>query len=178
MIDVRRLRSELDAVRAALARKGVEGAEVDAAAEADARVLDLVRQRDELRAEVNRLSKEVGTAKRAGDEAAAERAATESRALGQRQAELERETTAAEADLRDRLLRLPNTPSPDAPDGASADDNVVVRVEGPATAADYAEHQRVPHWEIGEQLGILDLARGAKISGSMFAMFRGAGASR
>jgi seryl-tRNA synthetase len=177
MIDVRRLRSELDVVRSALARKGVAGAEVDAATAADARVQDLVRQRDELRAEVNRLSKEVGTAKRTGDEAAAERAAQESRALGARQAELERDTAAAEAELRELLLRLPNPPSPDAPDGASADDNVVVRVEGPATAADYVDHQRVPHWEIGEELGILDLARGAKIAGSMFVLYRRAGAT-
>ena len=177
MIDVRRLRSDLDAVRAALARKGVDAVEVDAAAAADARVVELVAQRDELRAEVNRLSKEVGAAKRAGDEAAAERASTESRALGGRQQELEQETAAAEAELRDRLLRLPNLPSPDAPDGESADDNVVVRSEGPATAADYADHQRVPHWDIGEELGILDLARGAKVSGSMFVFFRGLGAA-
>jgi seryl-tRNA synthetase len=177
MIDVRRLRSDLDAVRAALARKGVDGAEVDAVAAADARVVELVAQRDELRAEVNRLSKEVGAAKRAGDDAAAARASTESRALGGRQQELEQETAAAEAELRDRLLRLPNLPSPDAPDGKSADDNVVVRSEGPTTAADYADHQRVPHWDIGEELGILDLARGAKVSGSMFVMYRKAGAT-
>ncbi|MDQ1375392.1 MAG: seryl-tRNA synthetase, partial [Actinomycetota bacterium] len=103
--------------------------------------------------------------------------ATESRALGAQQGELEREAATAEAELRDRLLRLPNLPSPDAPDGASADDNVVLRIEGPADAADYAEHQRVPHWDIGEELGILDLARGAKISGSMFVLYRGAGAT-
>jgi seryl-tRNA synthetase len=177
MIDVRRLRSDLDDVRGALVRKGVDPAEVDAAAAADARVVELVQRRDELRAEVNRLSKEVGTAKRAGDDAAAQQAATQSRALGARQQELEQDTAEAEAELRDRLLRLPNTPSPDAPDGASADDNSVVRTEGPARAADYADHQRVPHWEIGEELGILDLARGAKVSGSMFVFFRGLGAT-
>jgi seryl-tRNA synthetase len=177
MIDVRRLRTELDAVRQALARKGVDGGEVDAAAALDGRVLDLTQQRDDLRAEVNRLSKQVGTAKRAGDDAAAERASADSRALGQRQKELEQETAAAEAELRDRLLRLPNLPSPDAPDGASEDDNVVLDVSGPATAADYADHQRVPHWDIGEELGILDLARGAKVSGSMFVFYRRAGAT-
>jgi seryl-tRNA synthetase len=177
MIDVRRLRSDLDAVRAALGRKGVDPAEVDAAAAADARLVDLTGRRDQLRAEVNRLSKEVGTAKRAGDEAAAERAATESRALGGQLQQLEQDAGATEAELRDRLLRLPNLPSPDAPDGASEADNVVVRTEGAITAADYAEHQKVPHWEIGEHLGILDLARGAKVSGSMFVFLRGQGAA-
>ncbi|MEY2478888.1 MAG: seryl-tRNA synthetase [Actinomycetota bacterium] len=177
MIDVRRLRSDLDAVRAALGRKGVDPAEVDAAAAADARLVDLTGRRDQLRAEVNRLSKEVGTAKRAGDEAAAERAATESRALGGQLQQLEQDAGATEAELRDRLLRLPNLPSPDAPDGASEADNVVVRTEGAITAADYAEHQKVPHWEIGEHLGILDLARGAKVCGSLFVFLRGQGAA-
>jgi seryl-tRNA synthetase len=177
MIDVRRLRTDLDAVRAALARKGVAGAEVDAVAAADARVVELTNQRDQLRAEVNRLSKEVGTAKRSGDDAAAERAAAESRALGTKQQELEQDTAAVEVILRDLLLRLPNLPSPDAPDGTSADDNVEVRSTGATTAADFPDHQRVPHWEIGEELGILDLARGAKVSGSMFVFFRGLGAA-
>ena len=177
MIDVRRLRSEPDVVRAALARKGVDRSEVDGAVAADARVLELVARRDEVRADVNRLSKEVGQAKRSGDDAAAEQAAAASRALGDELKDLEQETAAAEADLRDRLLRLPNLPSPDAPDGASGDDNVVVRMEGPVTAEDYADHQRVPHWDIGEELGILDLARGAKVAGSMFVMYRRAGAT-
>jgi seryl-tRNA synthetase len=138
-------------------------------------VLDLTGRRDELRAEVKRLSKEVGAAKRSGDEAAAADVQTRSRALGDDLKVLEAETVVAESALRDLLLRLPNLPSPEAPDGASADHNVVVRVEGdPGT---WGDHQRVPHWEVGEQLGILDLPRGAKISGSMFPMYRGAGAA-
>jgi seryl-tRNA synthetase len=175
VIDVRRLRTERDAVAAALARKGVPAAEVDAVADADARVLELTGRRDEVRAEVKRLSKEVGAAKRSGDEAAASDVQARSRALGDDLKALEAETASAEAALRDLLLRLPNLPSPDAPDGASADDNVVVRVVGDDGAA--AGHQRTPHWEIGEALGILDLPRGAKISGSMFPIYRGAGAA-
>ena len=66
-------------------------------------------------------------------------------------------------------------PAPDAPDGLTEDDNIVVRVEGHDPDG-YAEHQKVPHWEVGEQLGILDVDRAVKMSGSMFAMYRGAGA--
>src|SRR5206468_1808386 len=62
------------------------------------------------------------------------------------------------------------------PDGKSEADNVVVRTEGYDAAA-YGAHQRVPHWEAGAALGILDLERGAKLSGSMFPMYRGAGAA-
>ncbi|HSH61556.1 MAG TPA: serine--tRNA ligase, partial [Acidimicrobiales bacterium] len=85
------------------------------------------------------------------------------------------EAAAVESELRDLMLRIPNLPAEDAPDGSSEADNVVLRVEGYDPEA-YRSHQRVPHWEIGAALGILDLERGAKISGSMFVMYRAAGA--
>jgi seryl-tRNA synthetase len=73
-------------------------------------------------------------------------------------------------------LRLPNLPADDCPDGETEHDNVVVRTHG-REPADHDEHQRVPHWEIGEQLGILDVERAAKMSGSMFVMYRRQGAA-
>ena len=78
--------------------------------------------------------------------------------------------------LRELLLRTPNLPSPGAPDGASEADNPVVRIEG-YDPDSYGPHQRVPHWETGAALGILDLERGARMSGSMFAMLRRGGAT-
>jgi len=81
-----------------------------------------------------------------------------------------------ESQVRDVLLRLPNLPADNAPDGAGEDDNVIMRVEN-FDSDSYGTHQRIPHWDIGSQLGILDLERGAKISGSMFVAFRGAGAT-
>ncbi|HVM03666.1 MAG TPA: serine--tRNA ligase [Acidimicrobiales bacterium] len=176
MIDVRRLRTELDEVKAALARKGVDAAEVDRAAALDVRRRQLAGRRDEVRAAVKALSHQVGRARRDGDAGAADKAAAESRALGEEAGALEAETSAVEAELHDLLLRIPNTPAPDAPDGASAEDNVVVRVEGHDPDR-FQPHQRVPHWEIGAHLGILDLERGARISGSMFVVYRGAGAT-
>jgi seryl-tRNA synthetase len=74
------------------------------------------------------------------------------------------------------LLQTPNLPSPDAPDGASEHDNVIVRVEN-YDPGRYGPHQRVPHWEIGTELGILDGERAARMSGSMFTMPRGQGAT-
>ncbi|MEZ5145363.1 MAG: serine--tRNA ligase [Acidimicrobiales bacterium] len=71
---------------------------------------------------------------------------------------------------------MPNLPSPDAPDGAGPEDNPVLRVVG-FEPDGYAAHQRVPHWEVGTELGILDLERAVKISGSMFTMFRRQGAT-
>ncbi|MFP5375681.1 MAG: serine--tRNA ligase [Acidimicrobiia bacterium] len=176
MIDVRRLRTELDALKAALARKGVDPAEVERAAALDVRRRELAGRRDEARAGVKALSQRVGRARRDGDAAAADKLAAESRALGEEASALEAETAAVEAQLTDLLLRIPNTPAPEAPDGASADDNVVVRVEGHDPDR-FEPHQRVPHWEVGAHLGILDLEAGARVSGSMFVVYRGAGAT-
>ena len=77
--------------------------------------------------------------------------------------------------MRELLLWLPNLPSDEAPDGEGDDDNLVVR-RWPDTARHYGDHQRVPHWDVGAALGILDLERGAKLSGSMFPLYRGGGA--
>ncbi len=175
MIDIRLVRDEPELVKAALARKGVDGAEVERAKALDARRREAARRRDEIRGRVNAISKEVGTAKRAGDEARAGELAAESRRLGEEAHAADAEAAAVESELRDLMLRIPNLPAEDAPDGSSEADNVVLRVEGYDPEA-YRSHQRVPHWEVGAALGILDLERGARISGSMFALYRGAGA--
>ena len=176
MIDVRRLRTEPAVVKAALARKKADLADVDSAIDLDARARELGSQRDDVRARVNAISKEVGAARRAGEEEKAARLAAESSQLGDERKRLEAEAAEVEAQLHDLLLRIPNLPADEAPDGDSDADNVVVRTEGADPSA-YAEHQRLPHWDIGTELGVLDLERGAKISGSMFVAFRGLGAT-
>jgi len=176
MIDIRLVRKDLASVKTALARKQVDGSEIDLVAQLDRRLRELTSLRDDLRARVRSISKQVGLAKRVGDEASAENLAAESRRLGGDERSMDTDLADVESALRDLLLRIPNLPAPDAPDGASADENPVLRVEGHDPAR-YAAHQRVPHWEIGTQLGILDLERAAKISGSMFAMYRGLGAT-
>ncbi|HTV11627.1 MAG TPA: serine--tRNA ligase [Acidimicrobiales bacterium] len=176
MIDVRRLRSELEATRTALARKGVPSEEVERAASLDAEHRRLVSQAEEMRARVKALSREVGESMRSGEQSRGEELREESRLLGEQLSVLEEQANGVEAQLRDAMLRLPNLPAPDVPNGLSAADNVVVETVG-FDPDRYEAHQRVPHWEIGTALGILDLERGAKISGSMFPLFRGAGAT-
>ena len=177
MIDVRRLRAEPDAVLTALARRASEGvdAQVTEARRLDERLRDLTGERDGVRARVNELSKEVGRLRREGDVAAAERLQVESRGLGDAEKELAAEHERTAAALRDLLLVIPNLPHPDVPDGASDADNPVVA--GPFVPDTFPEHTRVPHWETASALGILDAERAAKISGSMFTMQRGAGAT-
>ncbi len=177
MLDVRRIRHEPDAVKAELARRGDRGLveAIEAVLRLDAAQRALVAERDGVRARVKQLSREVGPLVRDGrsDEAAPLQA--ESRALGDRVRAIDERNGAAGASVRELLLGIPNTPSPDAPDGAGPDDNVVVRTHGFDPGA-YGDHQRVPHWVLGAELGILDPERASKLSGSMFALYRGAGA--
>lgn len=174
MIDVRLLRSDLDATKAALARKGVSGEEVDRVAELDTRQREMTAQADDLRSQIKAISAQVGRAHKEGRKQEGEALSQNSRKLGAELSEMESAGTKTAAELRDALLRLPNLPAPDAPAGESDADNVVVSVHGEQK---YADHQRVAHWDVGSELGILDLERGTKLSGSMFAMLRGAGAT-
>jgi seryl-tRNA synthetase len=178
MIDMRRLRADPDAVRAAMSRRGQPELlrQLDAALELDREQRDLAAQRDDLRRQVNELSKQVGRRRGSGDAAGAEAAMAESRRLGAVEVDVARQAEDVERDLRDVLLRIPNLPAADAPDGKSEHDNVVVTTVG-YTPDSYGAHQRVPHWEIGTRLGILDNERAVKISGSMFTMLRGLGAT-
>ncbi|MFM7069521.1 MAG: serine--tRNA ligase, partial [Actinomycetes bacterium] len=176
MLDVRLIRSEPDTVRGGLGRRGEDPGVVDELLRLDEQVRTLTARRDAVRAEVRSISNQVGALfreQRADDAAALQE---ESRRLGEEEKQLDSDVAANAEQLRDHLLRIPNLPSPDAPDGAGEADNVVVRYEGFDPDA-YESHQRVPHWEIGEQLGILDVERAVKLSGSMFVMYRGLGAA-
>ena len=175
MIDIRLVRDDADAVKAALARRGVDPAEVDRLAALDAGARGAVGIRDEVRAKVKNLSKRVGEARKAGDTARAEQLADESRAAGDEERKLNAVTESAQDEVRQALLYLPNLPAADAPDGSGADDNVETR-SWPEVTPSYTGAQRVPHWEIGAELGLLDMERGAKLSGSMFPLYRGFGA--
>ena len=177
MLDIRRLRTEPDAVRAGLSRRGGDAAaHVDRILELDEQQRALGTERDDLRARIKVLSKEVGQRRGQGD--ADGRRGADGREPGARRA--------GEGARRARSTRSPgrcatcscarpNVPSADCPDGAGEADNVVLRIEGFDPDA-YGAHQRVPHWDIGTELGILDGERAAKIAGSMFTMYRGWGA--
>jgi seryl-tRNA synthetase len=178
VIDVRLLRTDLDATLAAMARRHKPAllSQMEQAAKLDSRLREITAERDELRARINEISKQVGQLRRDGDTAGAEALGSDSRALGEREKALANEHDGVATELRDILLALPNLPHPDAPDGKSEDDNVVVN--GPhGLLDDYPEHQRVPHWETGAALGILDNERAIKIAGAMFTMPRGLGAT-
>jgi seryl-tRNA synthetase len=134
-----------------------------------------------LRAEVKALSRQVGEAKKAHDESRADELSAQSRGVTEEERAAATEAEVEGEKVRQGLLYLPNIPAEDAPDGASEADNVEIRRWWPGQDAGApepgrVEHQQVPHWEIGEALQLLDMERGARLSGSMFPLYRGAGA--
>ncbi|MEI6498128.1 MAG: serine--tRNA ligase [Actinomycetota bacterium] len=178
MIDIRLLRTQSELVHAAMARRGSPDLldQLARAAALDERAREIVAQRDAIRAEVNDISKQVGLLRRDGRGDEAEQLQAHSRALGERERVLADEFDGVQADLRDVLLRIPNLPHPEAPDGADDRDNPVI--VGPMNMPEvFADHQRVAHWETAAALGILDSERATKISGAMFTMQRGLGAT-
>ncbi len=193
-VGLQRLREEPDAIRKGAIDKREDPALVDTAIAADARRRELQGEADGLRAERNTASKAIGEAikggaKPDGPEVAALRA--RSTEIGERLTALESELATVEAQVEDLLLRIPNPAEADVPIGGE-EANVTVRVWGnqlPRTAykegpdeypdADPDEEtwDRKPHWEVAEALDIIDLPRGAKITGSGFPVYKGAGAA-
>ncbi|MEY4656204.1 MAG: seryl-tRNA synthetase, partial [Actinomycetota bacterium] len=175
---IRYLRSEPDTVRELMARRNKPEliGLLDEALGFDGRMREITAERDAIRQQVNELSKQVGTLRRSGDDKAAEGLQAESRSLGEKEQSLAAETDQVTAQLKDVLLRLPNIPHADVVVGL--DDSQNPTITGPINfPATFPEHQRVAHWDTATALGILDNERAVKISGAMFTMQRGAGAT-
>ena len=178
MIDIRYLRSEPDTVRELMARRNKPEliGLLDEALGFDGRMREITAERDAIRQQVNELSKQVGTLRRNGDDKAAEGLQAESRSLGDKEQSLAAETDEVTSKLKDVLLRLPNIPHADVVVGT--DDSQNPTITGPMNLpASFPEHQRIAHWDTATALGILDNERAVKISGAMFTMQRGAGAT-
>ena len=150
--------------------------ELDHALRLDVRLRDITAERDGIRAKVNEVSKSVGAMRKSGDAASAEKLMAESRQLGDQEVSLASEYEEVSAALREVLLRLPNVPHPDVVKGVGDEENPVIK--GPVNMpSSFPDHRRVAHWDTATALGILDNERAVKISGAMFTMQRGAGAT-
>ena len=167
MIDVKLLRESPEIIREALAKRG-EGFPVEEMVVLDAERRRLLHEMETLRAQRNEASKKLG---KMADKPA--ELIAELRRLGDRIDALENRIAELEAQLEDQLLRLPNVPAPDVPVGKGPEDNVIVRSWGNPREFAFSP---LPHWELGERLGIIDFERGVKLSGSRFYVLRGAGA--
>ena len=170
MLDIRLLRENASAVKTRLATRSSQFSDlVDQILAIDARRRESETRVQHLRAERNRLSKEIGGIKRTGGDSSAIESqvktfAVEMEELGRTAAELD-------AEQRDLLLRVPNLPAPGLPVGSDATANAVIKHWGEPSPT-----MTEDHISIGERLGLFDLERAAKISGSGYIIFTGAGA--
>ena len=174
-VGLQRLREEADVVRRGALDKGEDPAVVDHALALDERRRALLAEGDGLKAERNAASKGVGEAIRGGADPngpeVAELKAASTR-VGERIDAIDAALATIEADLADALLRIPNPADADVPVGGE-DATATVRTWGEPLPRDH----RRPHWELAEELGLIDLPRGAKIAGSGFPVYVGAGSA-
>lgn len=174
MLDIRLFREQPDVIRVAIEKRGGDAGDVDRVRSLDEQVRALKTEAETLKAELNIATKQMGAQMKTLSAEAKDARRLELRTLGDRIGEIDARRVEAEATLHDLMLELPNLPHEDVPVGSDEHSNLVIRREGEPRTFDFTPK---PHWEIGANLGILDIERGIKISGSRFYVLKGAGAA-
>jgi seryl-tRNA synthetase len=169
-VGLQRLRDDADTIRNGARAKREDPAPIDQALAADEERRRLVGEVDAMRAQRKEISAQVGAAMKAGG-AGADELRAQSVELGTRIEAGDERLHQLEAQLEDVLLRIPNPADADVPVGPP-DATVTIREWGEPKSSDGMK----PHWEIAERLGMIDLAAGAKVAGSGFPLYKGAGA--
>ena len=167
MLDIKLIRDNPDLVRQALEKRG-QSAPLDKIMSLDERRRQLLHEMETLRAQRNEVSKQLGKMADKPPQLIADM-----RQLGENITCLEAEICQVESELEDLLLRLPNIPAADVPVGKDTEDNIIVRSWGEPADLSFTP---LPHWELGEKLGIIDFQRGVKLSGTRFYVLKGLGA--
>jgi seryl-tRNA synthetase len=173
MLDIRWMRENRDALADAMIKLNAPDAPWERALELDEQRRQLLTQVEMLRAELNSGSRQVGALYRQKQTEEANALKARMAPIGGEIDMLDERLRAVEAEFEDAMLRIPNMPDPDVPVAADESGNVPVLQWGEPPAFEFAP---LPHWDLGERLGILDIERGAKLSGSRFYVLRGAGA--
>ncbi|HHO48285.1 MAG TPA: serine--tRNA ligase [Desulfobacteraceae bacterium] len=173
MLELRFIRENIDLVREKTMRRGMDSAVIDRFAEIDADRLALLAEAENLKNRRNTVSRRIAELKQGGDNEAAEPLIREMREASARIRELDARLSAVEEELQDIVMSIPNLCDDSVPVGRDDSDNVEVRKWGGIPGFSFAPR---PHWEIGEQLGILDFETSAKLAGARFALLKGLGA--
>lgn len=158
--------------RRSLKARGEDPAWVDRLADMNQKRRQIITQQETLRSQQNKMGEEIARKKRAKEDAS--EMITEMQGIAAQVKELEQKVAAAELEVNEAALRLPNRLHPSVPVGESADDNVAVRASGVKRQFSFKAKE---HWELGERLGIIDFERAGKVSGARFAFLKG-GAAR
>ena len=173
MLDIKVIRENPEKIKASLARRCKDyGAEVDRVLELDARRREIIGKSEAIKASQNAESKKIPMLKKAGEDTTAIFA--ELKKLGDEAKALEAELREIEEALNVAILVIPNTPNDSIPDGPDSDSNVEVRRNGTPREFDFTPKA---HWDLGEELGILDPTTAAKVTGTRFHFYKGAGAA-
>ena len=170
MLDIKLIREQPDFIKVELEKVGFSQENLDTLLKLDNHRRTKIHATETLKAQRSTRSQEI---RKIADLQERENAVQEMRELGRRIAALEEETQALETEFQARMLEIPNLPHPRVPVGQDERDNVVIRTRGRLPSFAFAPK---PHWELGEQLRIIDFERGVKISGSRFYVLRGMGA--
>ena len=170
MLDIKYLRQNIDFVSGKMRERG-QAMNLDRFIALDAERREIIREVEGLRSERNAVSKQIGEKKKNKEDATDIIARMGD--VSNRIKELDQALKKTDDDLAAILMTLPNVPHESVVCGKGAEDNPVVRVWGEKPQFSFAPR---PHWEIGESLNILDFARGAKITGARFTLYRGLGA--
>jgi seryl-tRNA synthetase len=171
MLDIKRIVENKEAVKQALSFRK-EDFDIDKAAELDKKRRDIIVEVESLKATRNSVSDKISAYKREKKDAS--EMIAQMKALGENIKELDIQLKQVERELENVMLYIPNIPHQSVPGGESAEQNVVVRQWGEIKEKDLTFK---PHWDIGEQLGILDFSAAAKISGARFTVYRDKGAA-
>ena len=172
MLDLAYVRENLPQIEKMLRRRGMDPQNIlSGFRQIDEKRRALITQSETLKAQRNRASEEIAKLKKAKQDATAQMEQT--KALRQQGDELEKQATEIDQELRAMLAGIPNVPHESVPVGHSADDNKEVRKWGTPPAFNFTPK---PHWELGEQLGVLDMERAVKLSGARFAVYWDLGA--
>ena len=173
MLDIKVIRDNPEKVKAALARRCKDySADVDKVLELDGKRREIIGKSEAIKAQQNADSKKIPQMKKAGEDTT--ELFAELKKLGDEAKALEVELREVEDELTNALLVIPNTPNDSIPDGPDSDSNVEVRRVGEPKKFDF---EPKAHWDIGEDLGILDPQTAAKVTGARFHFYKGAGAT-
>ncbi len=171
MLDIKRLREDFDNVKAAVERRGKGDFGIDNVMVFDEKRRSILAEVEQMKNLQKTESKKIPQMKKNGEDTTA--LMEEMKELSDKIKVLDEQVAEAEAGLRDALLNVPNTPHPTVPDGKDDQDNVELRKWGEPTKFDF---EPKAHWDIGEDLDILDFERAAKLSGTRFTVYKGLGA--
>lgn len=171
MLDLKFIRENPDLVKESLTKRGLNPELVDEFLEYDNRRRDILYEVEQLRHKRNVASEKIGQLKRAGEDV--QPMITEMKDVSDRIKSFENELDDVEKNVNSVRLEIPNIPHKDVPVGDDEEDNELIRKWGEPRDFDF---DFKPHWELGEDLDILDFERGTKVTGSRFTFLKGAGA--